>query len=113
MINTELLSLLIEAEVTEFKIHKLTDYGETITIFYIDSDDRVECTYETTTLEIANMCKRIFIHYGSGYRISSFIDFDGTWFSNISGNINEKSFQGRSEQEVVINASIWLLNLEN
>ena len=113
MLSNELLSVVMREEVYDFKIHLLTDYGITTTIYYVDNGDGVNCQLETTLLEVANLCKSTFINYGSGYCIMSFIDFDGTWIANISGNIFKKSFQGESEQEVVINAGQWIIDLEN
>ena len=66
-----------------------------------------------SSYELANKCKSTFIHYGKGYCISSFIDFDGTWFANISGAIFKQRFQGTSEPEVIFEAAQWIIDIEN
>lgn len=62
---------------------------------------------------LANSVKQYFLRYGVGYCIMSFIDFDGTWFANISGVIHKKSFQADSESEVIFKAAEWIIDLED
>ena len=45
--------------------------------------------------------------------VSTFIDFDGTWFANISGSVFKKSFQSDYEYNVVFKASQWIIDLED
>ena len=112
MLDNKLLGIVYEENVIGFEIFELTDYGETVEVTYIDEVGN-ECMFETTLLEVANKCKSTFIYYGNGYCINSFIDFDGTWFSNVSGNIYKQSFQGESEHEVVFKASQWCIEIED
>jgi len=62
--------------------------------------------------EIASALKEYFLNYGNGYCIMSFIDFDGTWFANVSGSVFEKGFQGASEPEAVYKACEWIIEHE-
>jgi len=62
---------------------------------------------------LANSVKEFFIRYGNGYCIMSFIDFDGTWFANVSGSVFKKGFQGTNESEVIFKAAEWIIDLED
>ena len=57
----------------------------------------------------ASVLKTNFIDYTVS---SSFIDFDGTWFANISGSEYVESLQGTTEPEVIFKASVWICKLE-
>jgi hypothetical protein len=46
-----------------------------------------------------------------GFCLMSFIDFDGTWFCNIS--INSKSFIGTTEPEAIEKACLWVFENNN
>jgi hypothetical protein len=42
----------------------------------------------------------------------SFIDFDGTWFANVSGSVFKKGFQATSEYEAIFKACDWIIETE-
>ena len=113
MVVTKLLTELLDVKIINYKMTKVTDYGDSIDISYIDKESWDEFIFSTTLTDLANMCKVHFLNYGSGYCIMSFIDFDGTWFANISGSVFKKSFQGQSEHEAVFKASQWIMDLED
>ena len=62
--------------------------------------------------EFASKCKETMLNYGNGYCIMSFIDFDGTWFANVSGSEFKKGFQATSEAEVIFKACDWIIETE-
>lgn len=63
--------------------------------------------------QFASQMKEYYLNYGRGYCIMSFIDFDGTWFANISGTIHKRSIQGQSEPEVIFKAGAWIQEQED
>ena len=63
---------------------------------------------------LAKEVKEIMIGYGSGYCIMSFIDFDGTWFANVSGVAShKKGFSAQNEYDAVFKAAEWIIDLED
>ncbi len=61
--------------------------------------------------KLANKCKAWAIDAGNGYCIKSFMDFDGTWFANISGGVSlEQSFSSENEPEAIFKATDWVIN---
>lgn len=60
-----------------------------------------------------SMVKSMTLNYGKGYCISSFQDFGGTWFANISGRVDKRTEHGNSEPEAILNAWKWIENNEN
>jgi hypothetical protein len=96
-----LKEIFIEEDATSQYLVYLFDFGDGI------------IQQEFPLYEVASKLKYYFIHYGRGYCISSFIDFDGSWFANISGPIHKKSIIGESEPEVIFKAAEWIVNHEN
>ena len=105
--DKKLLELIIGDLVVDYETNELGIFGKTVLVEFHNSQKLYNLN------ELASMCKQIFIHYGKGYCLMSFIDFDGTWFANVSGNIHMKSFQGESEHEVVFKAAQWCIDIEN
>lgn len=62
--------------------------------------------------ELMNKCKVWALSYRRGYCIKSFIDFDGSWFANISGTIIKHSEKATTEYDAVFNACEWIIDLE-
>ncbi len=109
-LNIKLLSLLLDEKVLAFEVNKPTNSGDNVLVEF----EHNQKIYNLS--ELASKCKETFIHYGNdgrGYCIMSFLDFDGTWFANVSGCIYKQSFQGESEHEVVFKSSNWIMEIED
>jgi len=104
MISKELLGDVLEVECTA--VDKIL--GDVVG-FSIDGID----VGRINAFELASKTKEYFLNYGNGYCIMSFIDFDGTWFANVSGSVFKKGFQGTSEYEVIFKASNWIIETED
>lgn len=82
------------------------------TRYSIGSEGVVE-TWFMSVSGLVNICKSFFTHYRTGYCINSFMDFDGTWFAKVSGQIPKGSFSGETEAEAVFSACEWIMDYEN
>jgi hypothetical protein len=74
--------------------------------------DNRDWSLEINLYELANKCKEYF-SLNTSNCIMSFLDFDGTWFANVSGTIFEKGFQGTSEPEVIFKACEYILKKQD
>ena len=110
MITKELLNIVLNFRVDSIVIPK---GKSTVWAMQYGENKRIVKEKVSSFYELANICKSTFIYYGKGYCISSFIDFDGTWFANISGAIFKQRFQGTSEPEVIFKAAQWIIDIEN
>ena len=81
------------------------------TKYSIGHEGEVETWYKSES-SLVHDCKKHFVDYGNSYCISSFIDFDGTWFANVTGFVFKQSFQGLSESEAVFKACEWCMVYE-
>ena len=109
-LNIKLLSLILDEKVLAFEVTQIDINGQVALVEFND----IQLRYNLN--DLASFCKETFIHYGNdgrGYCIMSFLDFDGTWFANVSGSIYKQSFQGESEHEAIFKAANWIMEIED